>query len=331
MKKLLIATIILSLSFCSIGYSATKAVQWDTLLSGLQDDAGLPSSLWTVTVYENDGSSTTSTIWEDASKTTTAANPITLDEYGTKERYFDGIYRILVKDADGVTIRDTDDVRIIGFVDFGGLYVDVFNTYGNAASDIQDAIDDTAAAGGGRLYFGGTFTIAENVVGDSSVSWVIGNPAVLSISSGFVVSPNAYVESGDYQFISGAGTFTFDDDYNPIIHAIWSNGTAGKVTFVNDVFYEEDINVSGSIVVDGSLNILNVDVSGTVTANKLTDGTASLESGSLTGIVNIDASGTITANAFVGDLTGNVVGDLTGNVVGDLTGNVVGEIGRAHV
>lgn len=259
MKKILftILSIFLITSSC---FGANKAIQWDTLLGGLQDDAGLPAIDWTVTVYENDGTSTTSTIWEDASKSTAAANPITLDEYGTKERYFDGVYRIVVKDADGVTIRDTDDVRIIGYVDFGGLYIDVYSTYGNSATDIQTAINETSAAGGGTLLFKNeTFTIASNVVGTSNVSWKIQQGAVFNISSSYIVSPNAYVEVGNYQFIYGTGSFIFKSDVNPIQYDIWTGVSGGRTIIKNDLKIDDNLNVSGNTYLD---NIKDVYITG---------------------------------------------------------------------
>jgi hypothetical protein len=223
MKKIIVALI--SFVFFAIpAYAATTAIPWDALINGFHDDAGLPMADGTITFYANDGSSTTMTIWEDAAKTTAAANPVTLDAYGAKIRYFDDIYRVVLKDADGYTIKDINDVRIKGYVSLG-FYIDVANDYGTNANDINDAISAAVSLGGGTLLFDGSFTVAEDILGSPNVIWKMLPGAAITIANGFTITPNAYIEAGTYQWKFGTGTLSLSDTYNPIQFGIWSGGT----------------------------------------------------------------------------------------------------------
>jgi len=92
---------------------ASKAKQFDALWSGILDDEGLPVSLGKVYTYIAGSSSTAKATYTDRDKNTTAANPIILDTYGRAEVYGDGLYNIIVKDANDVTLWDMDNVEII--------------------------------------------------------------------------------------------------------------------------------------------------------------------------------------------------------------------------
>lgn len=91
---------------------ASKAKQFDALWSGILDDEGLPVSLGKVYTYIAGSSSTAKATYTDRDKNTTAANPIILDTYGRAEVYGDGLYNIIVKDANDVTLWDMDNVEI---------------------------------------------------------------------------------------------------------------------------------------------------------------------------------------------------------------------------
>ena len=56
------------------------------------------------------GTSVVKSVWLDPDKTTLAANPYTLDINGTANLFADGNYRILIKDSDGVTVFDRDNL-----------------------------------------------------------------------------------------------------------------------------------------------------------------------------------------------------------------------------
>lgn len=92
---------------------ASKAKQFDALWSGILDDEGLPVASGKVYTYIAGSSSTTKATYTDRDKNTTAANPIILDTYGRAEVYGDGLYNIIVKDANDTTLWDMDNVEII--------------------------------------------------------------------------------------------------------------------------------------------------------------------------------------------------------------------------
>lgn len=59
------------------------------------------------------GTTTTKTCWTDRAKLTTAAQPLVADSNGLASAYFDGLYKIVVKTADGATTLATwDQVQI---------------------------------------------------------------------------------------------------------------------------------------------------------------------------------------------------------------------------
>ena len=61
-----------------------------------------------------------------------------------------------------------------------------------------------------------------------------------------------------------------------------------------------------------------------LSATTISDGTASLSSGDLTGATTGNFSGTVTANLFSGALSGTSAGTHTGPVIGDVTGSLSG-------
>jgi hypothetical protein len=77
------------------------------------DYNGDPVSLGTVEVYAS-GTSTPAYVWYDREKTLptpTGVSSFTLDTQGRDEVYGDGIYRFVVKDADGVTLKTMDGME----------------------------------------------------------------------------------------------------------------------------------------------------------------------------------------------------------------------------
>jgi hypothetical protein len=80
---------------------ATKAQIFFPALSGLRFD-GAALALGLVYFYEP-GTTTDRAVYINRNKSSTAANPYTLDANGQAEIFLDGIYDILVKTAAGVT------------------------------------------------------------------------------------------------------------------------------------------------------------------------------------------------------------------------------------
>jgi hypothetical protein len=80
---------------------ATKAQIFFPALSGLRFD-GAALALGLVYFYEP-GTTTDRAVYTNRNKSSTAANPYTLDANGQAEIFLDGVYDILVKTAAGVT------------------------------------------------------------------------------------------------------------------------------------------------------------------------------------------------------------------------------------
>lgn len=60
------------------------------------------------------GTTTTKTCWTDRAKSTTAAQPLVADANGIASAYFDGLYKIVVKSADGADVLATwDHVNLV--------------------------------------------------------------------------------------------------------------------------------------------------------------------------------------------------------------------------
>lgn len=59
------------------------------------------------------GTTDVKTIWTDRDKVTPAAQPVILDANGRTEIYGDGLYRIIIKDANDVTIADMDNMEYL--------------------------------------------------------------------------------------------------------------------------------------------------------------------------------------------------------------------------
>lgn len=97
------------------------------------------------------GTTTAMTTYTDAAATTAHANPIVLDSLGEKEIFAAEPVKLVLKDADGVTIWTKDSVAPIEATTQGIWYID--NTLADSTTDcretIQDAIDAASDAGGG--------------------------------------------------------------------------------------------------------------------------------------------------------------------------------------
>jgi hypothetical protein len=88
--------------------------------------------------------------------------------------------------------------------------------------------------------------------------------------------------------------------------------------------------VTGATITDGTASLasgsltgaVNVTASGTITGGTITDGTASMASGSITGAVNVTASGTITGGTLTDGTASFTSGALTGATTGAFGSNV---------
>lgn len=91
---------------------STKAIQVESLWSGLLDDEGNPISGGKVFTYAS-GTTTLTALYLDRDKISNATNPIILDTYGRAEVFGDGVYKFVVKDADDNILYDIDGLEYL--------------------------------------------------------------------------------------------------------------------------------------------------------------------------------------------------------------------------
>jgi len=91
------------------------AVQIDFLLGSFLDNNAAQLAGGYVYTYAA-GTTTPKETYLDADKTQTAANPVVLDTYGRANVYADGLYKFVIKDADGVTIATYDNLEFVSAV-----------------------------------------------------------------------------------------------------------------------------------------------------------------------------------------------------------------------
>lgn len=111
MKRLTIFIILLiTLFLCGNALADTRALQVESLLDPVIDSSGNILSDGTVYFYDA-GTTTPKNVWTEKEKTN-AYTSRTLGSDGTIQVYGDGIYRILIKDSDGTTVHDWDNIKI---------------------------------------------------------------------------------------------------------------------------------------------------------------------------------------------------------------------------
>jgi hypothetical protein len=135
---ILIAAFITACGCPEPAHAAQSAQSIQFLLSQVRNTSG-PLAGGKVYAYAA-GTSTAKTIWLNRSKSTVAANPYTLDANGTAALFGDGIYRIVIKTAAGVTVYDRDN---LSFRDASG-YVYNVSEYASLAAAVA-AIGSTPA------------------------------------------------------------------------------------------------------------------------------------------------------------------------------------------
>lgn len=81
------------------------------LAAGLTDNAGNPLTAGKVYHYEA-GTTTTKVLYTDYAGSTPAAQPIILDGAGAASVYGSGLYKLVIQDSEGGTVRTVDNVAI---------------------------------------------------------------------------------------------------------------------------------------------------------------------------------------------------------------------------
>lgn len=85
--------------------------QFEILLNGVHDSSGEPLGSGKVYTYIA-GTTTLATTYVDKDSLTPASNPILLDSNGTAQVYGDGVYKLIIKDVNDVTLYTYDNIFI---------------------------------------------------------------------------------------------------------------------------------------------------------------------------------------------------------------------------
>lgn len=144
------------------------------------------------------GTTTPKTAYKDRSKTTAHPNPIVLDSNGEATIYFDGRYKVVLKDSTGVTKWTMDNVEGIGSFYVPPYKVDALETYG-----------------GGTSYTSTTIKAALTAIGTSTQTILVLRPGtwtkVGTDTINFASYPNITVEMEGTFKTSGTGAFSAGD------------------------------------------------------------------------------------------------------------------------
>jgi len=254
---------------------------------------------------------------------------------------------------DGSALSVTGDVDASG--DLGGATLTVTGngtvggTFGaTGVTTLGDALDVTGLASlDGGIDVDGAFTVA-NTSGNiattgtlSSGAATLSSAAVSDLTAGRVVLAGTAGElednanlafDGSTLAVTGALTTTTNVTVGGTLgvtgEATFASATVSDVTATHIMFAGTDGAVEGSadLAWDGS----TLDVTGaitsstTVTGATITDGTASLASGSLTSAVNVTASGTVTGGTLTDGTASIASGSITSAVNGTFSGTLTG-------
>jgi hypothetical protein len=146
--------------------------------------------------FYNPGTTSTTgiEIWLDEAASSAANNPYTLDANGTAQLYASGKYRIVIKNAAGVTQFDRDNVM---FYDFDIPYEIDALQYG--ATFTQATIEAALTAIGGTqatlLLRPGTWVIDTHLAFPANVTLKMARGAIFTISAGQILTFNDTVDA----------------------------------------------------------------------------------------------------------------------------------------
>lgn len=168
---LLIAFTLTACGCSEPAHAATNATSITFLLSQVRNSSGVLAG-GKVYFYAA-GTSTPKTVWLNRNKSTVAANPYTLDANGTAALFGDGLYRIVIKTAAGVTVYDRDNVSLKDAVDPLEADVATYGTLSAAMAAIGSVTPTTLKYATDQSVT--TLTVTDNIhlvgVNDAAISF----------------------------------------------------------------------------------------------------------------------------------------------------------------
>lgn len=212
MKNILVVIVLLLIPYNL--FASNKASQVDFLISGLVNSSGNPLTSGKVYFYTAGSYSNLKTIWTDKDKTTTAANPVTLDAYGKKPIFADGFYNIEVQNSSSATLYKIANVWF-GHVDATTYdpqdYTDMATTI-NAISSTNSTLEIRSS-----IDIGTNTTIPPNV----KLRFFKGGQ--LNKTASCTVTINGSIEAEPDEIFNGfdAGDVVFNDGYVREVYPQW--------------------------------------------------------------------------------------------------------------
>ena len=171
----------------------------------------------------------------------------------------------------------------------------------------------------GGIDVDGAFTVA-NTSGNIDTTGTLDVDGLASLDGGIAVD-DAFTVADTSGNVATTGTLSAGE--TTVTSATISDLTSGRIVLAGTAGAIED---SGNLTFNGStLSVTGaVTATGAVTGASLTDGTATLASGSLTGAVNVTASGTVTGGSITDGTATLTGGSITGGVAATFSGAVEG-------
>jgi hypothetical protein len=201
---------------------ASKAQSIQFLLSQVRA-SGVALSGGTVDFYSAGSTTVRKAVWLDRSKITQAANPYTLDSNATAQLYGDGLYRIIIKDALGVTKFDRDNQSFRDAT--GAAYA--LEDYADLAAAVT-AIGATPAT----LQYSENFTLSDNLTIPANIEMERINGAIITVASGktLTFADGRKINAEPSQMFSGSGLIRWTLPPAVIYPEMWGiTGTADDV------------------------------------------------------------------------------------------------------
>jgi hypothetical protein len=206
--------IALILLFAASAFGASTARQVDFLAAGIEKD-GDPCSGCKVYTYET-GTTTAKATYLDRNKAGSQTNPVILDSEGRAEVFADGLYKMVIKNADDTSYFDIDGMD---YGTTGGNFV-VLSQYGSLAEAVTDI-----GATNTVLMLDTTDTLNTNVTVPANITLMPVARDALTLN-GKILTMNGDIWAGAFEWIIGTGTFTG----SPVVQFYDPTWTASTVT-----------------------------------------------------------------------------------------------------
>jgi len=182
----------------------------------------------------------------------------------------------------------------------------------------NSAMDAYLTGGTGLTYTSGTFDLDNTAVSAGSYGNSTAIPTFTVDAQGRLTAAGTASISTSWTLTGDSGSETVDGGDTLLV----AGGT--NITTAVSATDTVTINLDPDVTLTGNLSAVNVTGSGTVQGGTLTDGTASLASGALSGATTGGFSGLVTAGSFTDGTLSIASGSITSGVAATFSGAVSG-------